>query len=297
MLEHVERRRIALPEAGIEIALLDFGGDGPLALLHHANGFCAGIWALVAFELRRDFRVVALDARGHGDSSTPADPEAYAWPRFVEDLTAVADALAAERGGGPIALGVGHSFGGTATLAAAARQPGLFERIALLDPVVHPPSAPATDPLRRERVARMVEGARKRRSEWPSRSDAVEWWAEREFFENWDPRALELYAQEGLRARPDGRFELKCSPEVEAAVFERGSTMNLFEEANGARVPALIAWATRGSFPRTVYETLVARLPNARIEDVDVGHLIPMERPDLAVDLIRRASRADVAAR
>jgi hypothetical protein len=38
MLTQVSRRKIQLPESGIEIALLDWGGDGPLALLHHAKG-------------------------------------------------------------------------------------------------------------------------------------------------------------------------------------------------------------------------------------------------------------------
>ena len=34
--------------ATIEIAGWDFGGEGPLALLHHANGMCAATWGLVA---------------------------------------------------------------------------------------------------------------------------------------------------------------------------------------------------------------------------------------------------------
>ena len=35
----------------VAINVRDFGGSGPLALLHHANGFAAGTWALVAREL------------------------------------------------------------------------------------------------------------------------------------------------------------------------------------------------------------------------------------------------------
>ena len=66
MLDDVLRRRISLPENGVEIAILDWGGDGPLALLHHANGFSAAVWGPVAEHLRGRFRVVAVDARGHG---------------------------------------------------------------------------------------------------------------------------------------------------------------------------------------------------------------------------------------
>jgi len=48
MAGEIERRRLPLPGRGVEIALLDWGGDGPLVLMHHANGFCAGTFGLVA---------------------------------------------------------------------------------------------------------------------------------------------------------------------------------------------------------------------------------------------------------
>ncbi len=80
------RRTLALPETGVEISLVDWGGEGPLALLHHANGFCAGIWGLVAERLRRRYRVIGMDARGHGDSSKPRERSAYHWDRFAGDV-------------------------------------------------------------------------------------------------------------------------------------------------------------------------------------------------------------------
>src|SRR5690606_14772791 len=79
----VERRRLALAERGVEIALLDWGGDGPLVLMHHANGFCAGTLGLVAEALVPAFRVIGMDARGHGDSTKPEEPEAYSWEAFA----------------------------------------------------------------------------------------------------------------------------------------------------------------------------------------------------------------------
>ena len=90
LLHGVERRKVELPDRKMEIALLDWGGDGPLALLHHANGFCAGTWGLLAERLRPHYRVVALDARGHGDSTSPPVGPAYRWIEFMNDLIAVA---------------------------------------------------------------------------------------------------------------------------------------------------------------------------------------------------------------
>ncbi len=280
-LRGVRRRRLRL-SSGIEIALLDFGGRGPLALLHHATGFCAGVWGLVAEGLRERFRVIALDARGHGDSSKPAAPEAYRWDCFADDLEAVALALAAEQGG-RIALGVGHSFGGTATLAAAARRPALFERLLLVDPVIPPPASAAIDPARREGAERLARSARERRPRWPSREEVRASWAGKDFFAGWQPLALELYLAEGLRERSDGSVELKCPPEVEAWVFEASGSLEVFALAPSVTAAARIQWARSGSFPREVYEALAARMPRGEVEDVDAGHLVPMERPDLVI--------------
>src|SRR5574337_1468351 len=90
------RRRFASADAAVEIAALDWAGDGPIALLHHANGLCAATWTLVAEALAADHRVVAIDARGHGDSSAPVPPGGYPMRAFVDDLAAVARALLAE---------------------------------------------------------------------------------------------------------------------------------------------------------------------------------------------------------
>lgn len=291
LLAGVARRRVGLA-SGIEIALLDWGGAGPLALLHHANGFCAGVWGLVAHALRGRFRVVALDARGHGESSKPTGPGMYRWERFAEDLLGVADVLVGEEAarGRParIALGLGHSFGGTAILTAAARRPGMFERIVLVDPVVPlPPGAPMP-PEREGHVATLAQAARERNPIWPSREAAVKAWAAKKFFAAWRPEALALYAAEGLRERADGQVELKCPGEVEAAIFEQSGQLDVFAEARALVTPALFLWAVGGDFPRAAYERLASLATQARVEDIEAGHLAVMERPDLVFDAVAR---------
>ena len=281
MLSGVRRRRIVLPDRGVELAVLDWGGDGPLALLHHANGFCAAVWGPVADGLRERFHVVALDARGHGDSSRPEGGDAYRWSHFGRDLAALAELLVAEAG--PVALGLGHSFGGTATLLAAVERPQLFERIVLVDPVIFPSGAYQSDPERRARAGGLAEGARRRRDVFADREAARERWQGRSNFASWDPRVLDLYLAEGLADRPGGGVELKCPPEVEAAIFERGSSVDAMEEARRLRVPALVLWARRGDFPRAHFEELVRRMADGRLRDADTGHFVPMEDPELVV--------------
>jgi pimeloyl-ACP methyl ester carboxylesterase len=57
--------------------------------------------------LRSDYRLILIDARGHGASDKPHDPDAYVLNRRVADIVAVLDALDIAR-----ALFWGYSMGG-----------------------------------------------------------------------------------------------------------------------------------------------------------------------------------------
>jgi pimeloyl-ACP methyl ester carboxylesterase len=282
MLADVQRRQIALPGRGVEIAVIDWGGEGPLALLHHANGFCAALWGLVAERLRHRFRLVAMDARGHGDSSCPEGPAAFRWSSLADDLAQVAEILLSESGRERIALGLGHSFGGTLTLAVAARNPELYQRVLLVDPVIVPQGP--RFPEAHRRADEMAKRARKRRQRWGSRARARDYFAGRELFARWDPRALDLYVAEGLRERPDGQVELKCHGQVEGAIFDGDQGMDIFQEAARLRIPARLLWARLGSFPRALFQELVAQMQAGSIEDAEAGHLAPMESPELVAE-------------
>src|SRR5689334_1497172 len=79
---------------GINIAYLD-EGDGPCVLLlhgfaadHHANWVAPGV---VEALLAAGHRVLAPDARGHGASDKPYDPNAYAGDAMVRDARALLD--------------------------------------------------------------------------------------------------------------------------------------------------------------------------------------------------------------
>jgi pimeloyl-ACP methyl ester carboxylesterase len=283
MLSQVRRRKIVLPDSAIEIALLDWGGEGPLALLHHATGFCAGVWGPVAERLSEHYRVIAMDARGHGDSSKPEGADCYHWEFFGRDVLGVAEVLAAEHPDGRVALGLGHSFGGSSILMASAERPDLFERNVLVDPVILPPEWGRVASAADSPGNALAEGARNRRQIWPDREAARKKWLEKELFADWDPEALDLYLAEGLADRPDGQVALKCSGEIEAAIFEATGSFDLWSSADRVRPPTLIEWAARGLFPRAVYEQLAARMTDAKVCDIDAAHLAPMQHPDRVV--------------
>jgi pimeloyl-ACP methyl ester carboxylesterase len=80
----------------VEIAYLDEGEGEPIVLVH---GFASNMtvnWVYPAWvsELRKNGRrVIALDNRGHGDSTKLYDPEAYHLPIMASDVSALMDHL------------------------------------------------------------------------------------------------------------------------------------------------------------------------------------------------------------
>jgi pimeloyl-ACP methyl ester carboxylesterase len=272
----VRRERLAIRDGRLELSLLDWGGSGPPALLHHANGFCAALWAPVAEELRQHFRVFAMDARGHGDSVKPAaDPANYHWQQFAADAQAVAEALTLRHG--PLALGLGHSFGGTTLALAATQRAGLFGRLMLLDPIIFP-----SDPELRARISRsnvLAEGARRRRDLWSSRAEAREKWAAKDMFARWEPAVLDLYVEEGLALRADGQLELKCPREVEATIFEANVSVDVMPKLPKLETPVSLVRASSGNFSREHFEQIATSMQRAVLIEAPTGHFIPMEDP------------------
>src|SRR5260370_38821394 len=70
-------------------------GEGPALVLQH--GFTESVtdWYEAGYveALRPDYRLILIDARGHGASDKPRDPDAYVLNRRVADVVAVLDAL------------------------------------------------------------------------------------------------------------------------------------------------------------------------------------------------------------
>ncbi len=107
---------------------VDDGGAGEPALLFvHSLGGRASFFDGALAHLRPRHRAVAYDQCGHGASAAPSggEPPLSAW---VADLLAVADALRLAR-----FVLVGHSFGATVALAAAARAPARVRGLVLVD--------------------------------------------------------------------------------------------------------------------------------------------------------------------
>ena len=79
-------------------------GEGPPLVLHHGWSGNGDHWRYFGYveELKRDYQLILMDARGHGSSDKPHDPEAYSMEHRVSDVVAVMDDLD---------IGSAHFFG------------------------------------------------------------------------------------------------------------------------------------------------------------------------------------------
>jgi pimeloyl-ACP methyl ester carboxylesterase len=112
------------------LAVEDSGGTGRPVLLAH------GLTATRRYVLhgsrlleRAGYRVIAYDARGHGESSAPRDRRAYTYPVLVADLAAVLEELEIERA----VLG-GVSMGAATTLVFTLENPERAEALIQITP-------------------------------------------------------------------------------------------------------------------------------------------------------------------
>jgi pimeloyl-ACP methyl ester carboxylesterase len=74
-------------------------GTGPALVLQHGFTSCLEDWYECGYvaALQPKYRLILVDARGHGDSDKPHDEASYTLDRRVADVTAVLDAATIEK--------------------------------------------------------------------------------------------------------------------------------------------------------------------------------------------------------
>ncbi|KAK9838122.1 hypothetical protein WJX81_002596 [Elliptochloris bilobata] len=129
-----ELRDVRLEERGGTFRVY-LAGKGPAVLFClHGGGYCGLTWALVAAALKSEFRIAAMDMRGHGETTTEDNCDLSA-ATLVQDAAAVWAALYGEERA-PTVL-VGHSMGGAVAVRLAAEPQGVpaLEGLAVIDVV------------------------------------------------------------------------------------------------------------------------------------------------------------------
>jgi pimeloyl-ACP methyl ester carboxylesterase len=170
---------------GCPIHYVAWGPAGAKGLVFvHGGGAHAHWWTHVAATFADEFRVVAVDLSGHGDSG---HREQYQLEQWTDEVT-----IAAADGGidGRPVL-VGHSMGGFVTIATAARHPDAVDGVIVCDsPVTEP------DP---EIAAYQLQEAFGRPRTYPSVADAVAHFRTVPRQEHYLPYVIDHVARRSLR--------------------------------------------------------------------------------------------------
>lgn len=264
---------------GVSVAVHDFGGDGPVVVISHATGFNALAYRPLAERLRHDFRVFAIDHRGHGYSKVDPDVPMH-WSGMGSDLAAVIRHIDV----GPVAV-IGHSMGGAAAVLAATSAPNLIRALWAFEPIL----VPAPEEYVPEDKSQLAEGAARRRADFESLDAVIERFGSRPPLNTLDPAALRGYVEGGFEPTQHG-VTLRCRPETEAAVFNAATTSGAFDAAADLRIPTVAALSGDGQPPSKMGHFAVQRYPEL-LEAVhydDLNHFGPLQDPKrIAVDASR----------
>jgi pimeloyl-ACP methyl ester carboxylesterase len=231
---------------GLRLHYLERGDTAkPTMILLHGIARHAHTFDHIAPAFARDYHVLALDLRGHGDSAWSPDG-AYLVQDYVRDL----EALVAQRRLRRVTL-LGNSTGGRVVQVFAGLHPDLVERVIVEDVGPERPQNIA------EAFARRVE---QEANGWASEDELV---AQLVATNRRTPEPLlRTYAHFGLKPRADGRLVWKRDPNLVKGFVET----ELWDSVSKITAPILyvIGGGSRIVPPET-QQRLKDTLPNCRI--------------------------------
>jgi pimeloyl-ACP methyl ester carboxylesterase len=241
-MPHVDNR-------GVRIHYEVEGGGSPLVLQH---GFTQSIegWYRCGYvdALKRNYRLILIDARGHGKSDKPHDRAAYTWPVGAADVLAVLDALDIRR-----SSFWGYSMGGGIGLAALTMAP--------------------------ERITALVAGG--------ATAEAENLGSRMQHVDGSDPEAFVAAFESLMKAsfRPERRAELLASDTraLAAAMQDRPSVIGQLSKVT---TPCLL-YVGDQDFRFASARTTAERMPNTKLEVLPgLDHPGGFIRSDLVLPLV-----------
>jgi pimeloyl-ACP methyl ester carboxylesterase len=265
----VQPTRSAITRDGVALVYWMWPGGEPPVLLLHGIGNYGRYWDLFADAIAGRLRLVAPDARGHGETGRPSD--GYAPAEFVADALAVLDAAGIAR-----AIVVGHSMGGLHSIHFATQHPDRVRALVIVD------ASPEPMPTGSERARRLLT---ERPARFADRTEA------RAYLE----RTSAGYTDAVYRNRLDFAFR-----DEDGALVWR-SDAEALERIMRARVPAPDRWAAlhqircpilvvRGTRSNVladdVAQRMVRELPAAQMIELDAGHNVALDRPRELADAV-----------
>jgi pimeloyl-ACP methyl ester carboxylesterase len=234
----------------------EVAGDGtPVVLLHGLTATRRYVVMGSKSLERGGHRVIAYDARGHGRSGPPPDPDAYRYADLAVDLEAVLDAADVER-----AVLAGASMGAHTLIRFALDHPDRAAALVIATPAFDPEDE---DPSRLERWDRLSRGLREGGVE-----GFVAAYGEPQVPERWRETVAKVLRQR-LRAHEH--------PEAVADALHaapRSRPFEAWQDLHALAMPVIVV-ASRDEadpeHPLAVGERYVAEIPGAELRTEEPG--------------------------
>lgn len=236
-----------------------------ILMLHGLNVQCH-TWDPFARVLARNYHVIAMDMRGHGDSDWARS--GYRVRSMAHDVHGLINAL----GVGPVHL-VGHSAGVRVAIAVAGERPETIRSLALSD--AGPANSPSGAVAMRDFI-QATSNLKGFKDEEDARRFYLEWHPE------WDPEFIDLHVKFQLRRNWAGKLVPKSDPDVQwiTGSISLPDVEYLWKAAANLVMPTLImVGRTSNVLDEDVVNRMLSVMPNARVRWFDAGHYFLRERP------------------
>ncbi len=239
-------------------------------LMLHGYAETASVWDETAQDLAREYRVLALDQRGHGQSAHAPDFD-YTRATQVEDIEAFVENLGLRS----LTL-VGHGMGGANALCYGSEHPDIVTALIVVE------AAPEVLRGGVERLRRMVGSA----DEFESLDEAVE--SMRPFFPYATDEQLGRRARSALAEGTDGGLVWAFDPALRDASLRppepdpgQRRLADLWECADRVQCPVMIVrGAETDMLTPEAIQRLHRRIVGSRVSLIeDAGHPVPSDQP------------------
>lgn len=260
----------------------------PRLLFAHANGYTPGAYRQLLSPLQAEFALEAPALRPLRTGQAPTG----SWDEIAHDLGLLLDA-------GPAAVGVGHSLGAMALLMAAAARPARLTGLVLIDPPALPAWATAllrAAPQAVRGKGRLAAAARRRTEQWATREAAYAHERQRRCLSRVSDEVLADVLGDGLENSGD-TWRLRFRTAWEARLYETPSSPWPLLRQRELPPMLVLRGAQSGVFTAAHAARWQASRPHDRVVEVPgAGHLLPLEQPARAAELISAQARSWVRA-
>lgn len=249
--------------AGLKLHYQDFGSAGKQTMVCVHGGAASGHWFdFVAGDFSRNYHVLAIDQRGHGDSGW-ARPADYSYERYADDL----DEFVTKLGISDFVL-IGHSMGGAVALTYAARHPGRVARLVVVDTTLH---------MTPDRIEKLREVGNRPGRTYATREEFVSRFRLRPPDSSATPEVLRHLGECGAKELPDGTFGHKFDRDV----YARRNSVDTLPLWSQIKIPALLVKGGRS--PRITPEIramVKERCPQMEFAEVEgADHHVTLDNP------------------